>query len=250
MSDLSNVFETFGAAFGWLSVPSLPYVKTDNEKLLQKLKESGSPALIVTRSINPGFFQRGIMGRTKHWSQHAELYIGEDLGKKARIEKPDLLIKKPSPRWKGREQGSGAPPILIEGISKNPNEFETVTSGATVVTDDMRSVIREGEQAIAWLYTGWSERQKLDMVLEAYSWYGEPYDVFEIVNWILPFFPNPSGMHTCAVAVATWIGEHDKRLVKWLEDNKMDPERIAPRDMVLWAADLKMEPVCFNCSLP
>ncbi len=242
----ANFWETMLGALGWSPVPSLHHIDTDNNAKLKELKDSGGFAVVCTRSENPGVFQRGIMAKTKSPWQHTELAIGGEVGKAARLSCPDLLIKKPSPRWKHPSIGTPVP--MVEGIPTEPKEFETVTSGMYIEIDEMPSVTRQGEQVVAFVNDKWTLEQKVKMAIEAYHWYGEFYDVFEIADWILPVY-NPPQLKVCSTAVYTWVKAGDPTIEQWVKDNTLDEEEHAPRDTFNWCVAMGMRPICFNCDI-
>jgi hypothetical protein len=154
----ANVANTLAGAFGLTKLKSLPVVETDNEMLIEKLENHGGPFVITTRAVNPGFFQRGIQAATDSFLHHSELGIPYELAKKVRELYPDLLIRKHSRLQNGEEPKQGYPDIPIQGIPATPNKIDCVSSSATVEIDNIYDVVKKGEQAIAWLYNGWSDK--------------------------------------------------------------------------------------------
>jgi len=258
----SSTIETFGSFAGIGSVITLPVVKTNNQALYQQLQEHGGPAILCTTAINASSFGRAVKKQTNSPWYHSELCIPYDLAKKARATCPDLMVRKPSPRWRNSpthpdnlkmnmrwsDTTDGRPVPWVQGIPAKPKEFECVSSGLYVVIDELQSVTREDEQVIAWLPTDWTEDDKLAIAIEAYKWVGEIYDIFEIGNWVLPFIPNPPDIKVCSTATETFIAGGDYSILNWMIAQGLDPQRIAPRDIANWCVSRGFEPLCFQCS--
>lgn len=226
----------------------LPFVETDTDSLLNVINALGGFGFAVTRRRNPGFmsYQRLIDGVTHSAFGHAIMVIGEKIGNKARILKPDLMLKKPSRRhhiW-----NNGHSPIMIEGILPSATKFEIVESKVRVAVSDLTNSLGDGEQVIVFINPSWTEAQKIAMALEAYSWVGEPYDLPEIGHWIWKWIPNSSKLKACSTLVLQIIAAGNPEIKDWCSRHGLNPELIAPRDIFAYGSDQKdYKCFCFDC---
>lgn len=255
ISVLSNGVKLFNDDFwrGWAAtiglVPlhNLPIVETDNEILLNKIDNLGGFGFAVMRTpIDPPFFQKQIDGVTRSPWGHCVMVLGEDVGMEARNRYPDLLLPKPSPRWKASK---GHPVPKVEGIRSKSSKYEIVESQAYITVSDLRHAVGRGEQVIFFTNPNWTMDQLINMAVEAYSWVGEPYDVFEIGSWIMSFVPNSKKLKVCSTLVGEIIAaENDSDICGWAYRHGLDMERFAPRDIFAYGSDHKdMQHVCFRC---
>jgi hypothetical protein len=271
LSVLSNGITLFNDDFfrgiacmtGAVQCHELPDVKTDNNALMTSVERAGGFGFAVTRSVKPGLFsyQRGIDGVTRSCWGHTVVGIGEEVGYLARKSKPGLLIKKPSPRWNnspthpsniGRgmkitDTTDGNPVPWVEGIKPEVKRLEIVESKIYVEVNSLSDKIEKGEQVIFFTNPNWTMDQKVAIACEAYSWVGEPYDIFEIANWVMPLVPNPAKLKACSTLALQCINAGDNSIKDWCKYHGLDPERVAPRDLFAWGADKNLPNFSFRC---
>lgn len=236
---------------GWsrilgLSKPfDLKFVSTTRESFLKSVREAGNFGFGVTHNMNPGFFQKGIEGATQSPWHHAFSLIGAEIGEKARKARPDLMERKPSPRWETRP---GYYKPKIQGINPIPSLYEVVEAKIQMsVTDMLRDILNNDEQVILFTPQNWTEEQKVKMAIELYSWVGEPYDVPEIGNYVLPISPNSSNAKCCSTLAAQGMRIADNTIDIWCKQHQIDIQRIPPRDIFLFGAEQKYLAHCFQC---
>lgn len=225
---------------------SLPITETNSKKFLTEVDAAGGFGFAVTRAVNPSIFQRLIEFFTGSVWGHCVMVIGEDIGQEARRIKPSILHKKQSHRWTNRSPGHPVP--LIEGIRHAPLKHETVDSNALVQVSDLSKWIEAGEQIVFFANPDWTLTQKLVMAIEAYSWVGEPYDVFEIGNWLTRLIPNPSRLKVCSSLIYQIIVTGDLKIMNWTHSKKINGEKFAPRDVFDYGSDHSdFIKCCFRC---
>jgi hypothetical protein len=239
-----------GCMAGVVPTHEWPLVQHDHWKVCRDIEDAGGFGFFVCRTPKPGLatFQRAIDGVTRSGAGHAGLLIGEQIGALARIRRPGLMIPKTSSRWKNRP--SYAPPIIIEGIATKPRRMEIVESQALVAVNSLTAAVDKGEQIIVFTNTKWTVDQKVAMAIEAYSWVGEPYDVFEIGSWFIPWMFNPKALKVCSTLVEKCVTAGDSDIDLWTRFHKLDVERVAPRDILAYGVDREMKSWCIRCDLP
>lgn len=255
ISVLSNGIQLFkddfwrgwAAALGLIKLPNIPYAGTNNIYRLKEIRRMGGFGFIVTRLVKPNFFQKQITGVTRSPWGHAKMLIGEEIGKATRRKYPDLLDKIKSPRWKNPKKGYPVP--MIQGIRINPSKFEVVESNLYVEITDFGNITdKQEEQAIFFTDLNWSTDQKIEMAREAYTWVGEPYDVFEIGSWISSIFPNTKRLKTCGTLVGKILSLGKIGFIEWIKLHGLDIEKIAPREIFAFGTDNKnYKHFCFHC---
>lgn len=244
IGEKDDLLRAWLTAFKLLPTHNFLVVQTDKSVLLKKIHEAGGFGFGVTRAIKPPFYQRLIDGMTNSGWGHAIFSIGEEVGIEVRKRYPDVLDKKPSPRW-GMNR-SGHPVPLVEGIPVCPSKYEVVESQKLVAVTDLADLLVDGQQVV--MYTSnWTMEQKVRMAVEAYSWVGEPYDIFEVGSWALPFFPNTSRLKVCSSLVAQILQIDNPIFKEWCVLKGLDIEKIAPRDIFEYGYGLDFTAHCFNC---
>lgn len=227
---------------------NLPKVETDclkTEQLLNEIEEAGGFGIVVTRKVKGGVYQKLIDGKTYSPWGHAAFLIGRKIGNKVREQYPDVMRKKDSFRW-DVPPGHFVPEI--EGIPPKANRFEIVESKAVVEVGNLWTALDDDEQVIVFINPEWTEKQKIAMAREAYSWVGEPYDIFEIGKHGFPWIPNSKRLKACSSLVAKVLSVGDANFVPWCRKYAIDPEMFTPRDVFAYGADKQMTPYCFNCT--
>lgn len=251
--DERNTFYGVLGGLGLVPLKDIPWAVTDNDLLLddlmQRIDLGEGPWILCTRRIlrQAGFFQKSIQAVTDSIWQHNALLIGKYWGKRARMANPDLLDKRESPRW---VRSSWQPKVMIGGIDKIPMPFECIESQMYVATKSLKKMIKPGDQVIAFTNPHWTDEQRLKIVLEAYSWYGEPYDVLEIARRIFPWVPNSKRQKVCSTQLATWVSAGDYTMHAWARRHGLNPEYLAPRDIFNYCVDTgAYGNTDINCSL-
>jgi len=254
-----------GCMSGAIPTHEWPLSETDNEAILRAIEASGGFGFFVCRTPKPGLFgfQRAIDGVTRSGAGHAGLLIGGEIGMRARMTRPGLLIKKPSPRWKNSPThpdniaaghpwtwtADGRPVPWVEGIPATTQRFEIVESQVLVAINSLTASVDKGEQVIIFTNPKWSMKQKVAMACEAYSWVGEPYDPFEIGAWFLSWMINPSEIKACSTLVQKCISAGDQDINLWAKFHHLDPERVAPRDNLAYGIDRELKSWFIKCDL-
>lgn len=234
----------WGAVLGLVPLHHVPVVETDANSVLDAIDKSGGFGFGVMRNINPPFYQKQIDGVTRSPWGHAVMLIGEKIGEAARREKPDLMDKKISHRWNKSHNG---PIPLIEGIDLYPNKFEIVESQMLVAVSDLTNAVQAGEQIVIFTNPNWTMEQKVNMALEAYSWVGEPYDVFEIAKYVIPIMFNPSKLKVCSSLVAKILTASGPAVRLWYARHGLNIEQTPPRDIFAYGSDCNFNNHCFLC---
>ena len=252
------------AGLGGLPIKSIPFVETDNHAGLEEIWCSQGGWVVMTRqAAKPGFYQRAVQYDTNSLWQHAAFIIGESLGRVTRSVYPTVLVQKPSHRWKNSPRHpenarlmladhrttDGRPCPKIEGVPLEPRRMEVIESQIKVAINDLESMIKDGEQVIAFTDPGWTAPQRVNMAREAYSWYCEPYDVFEIGKRIFSWFPNPLRLKVCSSLVAQILKTGDNRIVEWCRWNQIDINYIDPGQLFRFCVESLPRVVTFNCDL-
>lgn len=229
-----------------------PAFKVDDASIgnaLAWLENSGGFGFAVTRYSKPPLFsyQRGIDGVTHSPWGHALMIIGENIGRAARLAKPSLLVPVPSQRWKNVAPGHPVP--MIGGIPRKPAKFEVVESKAFVSVTQLEESLNEGTQTIIFTNPAWTREQKIAMAVEAYSWIGEPYDIFEIAHWVMPLVPNPAALKACSTLALKIIAAGDPYIKQWCVLHGLDPELVAPRDIFAYGVDMNYPAMGVGCTV-
>ena len=113
---------------------------------------------------------------------------------------------------------------------------------------DLRNSLNSGTQTILFTNPNWTREQKIAMAVEAYSWVGEPYDIFEVAHWVWPLVPNPSALKDCSTLVRQIIAAGDPGITDWCRLHGLDPELVAPGHVFAYGADQNDVPYCFGCT--
>ena len=234
---------------GLVPTHEIPVVATDDDAVYRAIEATGGFGFGVTRTVKPGApsFQRGIDGVTHSPWGHAVMLIGQEIGLRARAARPDLLKAVPSPRWQNTPPGHPVP--MVGGIRPVPLRYEIVESQIKVSVADLTAAVGDGEQIIIFTNPAWTLEQKVAMACEAYSWVGEPYDVFEIARWVFPGVPNPAALKVCSSLVLAIIAAVDPDIKRWARMHGLDPELVAPRDIFAYGVDKRFDAHCFRCDL-
>ena len=242
-----NLTRGLGCMAGIIPTHEIPVTKTDEKTILEAVNSSGGFGFAVTRTAKPGLvsYQRGIDGVTRSPWGHGIAIIGEDIGKAARMAKPGLLVPQPSTRWENLKEGYPKP--LVGGIAPIPVPFECVESKALVSVTSLKNSL--DEQVIIFINPNWTREQKIAMACEAYSWVGEPYDIFEIGHWVMPFIPNPKNAKACSTLVLQIIAAGDPEIKSWCSRHALNPELIAPRDLFAYGVDKSFNAFGVNCTV-
>lgn len=232
---------------GMVPTHELPISETNTEQALADVIREGGFGFFVCRTPRPGLwtFQRGIDGITKMPWGHAGLLIGGEVGVAARARKPSMIMPKPSPRWPNR--ASWQPPIIVEGIPVNVLRHEIVESQGRVAINSLTAAVDKGEQIIIFTNPDWTMDQKIAMACEAYSWVGEPYDVFEIAKYCFPLVPNPNAMNVCSTLALKCLAAGGDPIKPWCSRHALDPEMIAPGHLFAYGADSHYDAHCIRC---
>lgn len=234
---------------GWLTIlgitkcHNLPVVQTNQDELLKAIHRLGGFGFWVSRNIGNPVFQRGIDGVTASPWGHAGMLIGEYIGNLARIKCPELKTRRKSKRWRPIK---GYPDVWLPPIKSQPSKFEVVESQAEVTHRDLTDTLNMGEQVIVFIPEHWSDLQRVAMAIEAYSWVGEPYDVFEIGSHFMQMF-NPARLKVCSSLTLQCIAAGAPGIIDWCKRHGLDPEKVSPRDIFAYGADLEMPNYCFRC---
>lgn len=243
-----NFWRGIGALIGFVPLHKLPVVKTNINATLEYIKQNGGFGFVCTRDTDDNLspFQKLTDGATNSLWPHSMLLIGEEVAKAVRERYPEVLISKPSPRWSHRE--SWEPPITVEGIDKEIKLYEMVHSQLKVEVDSLHSTLDKGEQCIVFINPKWTFEQKVQMAREAYSWVGEPYDIFEIGNWAIPLIPHSKSLKVCSSLVLKCIAAGDPDILIWCHIHNIDPEKISPGGIFAYGTDTGCIPFCFRCN--
>lgn len=242
-----NFWRGLGAAAGIIPLHHIPLAFTDVPALLKKVDDAGGFGFVSTRrAIDISLFQKMTDGATNNPFGHSQLLIGDDIAHEVRERYPELMELKPSPRWPNRN--SYEPPIMVEGISKNVKPYEVVESQLHVAVTSLLDTLNQGEQVVVFINKAWTREQKIQMAREAYSWVGEPYDIFEIGNWAIPLIPHSKSLKVCSSLVCKCIAAGDSKILTWCKLHNIDPEKISPGGMFAYGSDIGCEPYCFRCN--
>lgn len=255
LSILSNGIKLFsddfwrgvGAAIGIVPLHHVPITYTNKYDVLKQIEAAGGFGFVSTRRPdNISLFQKLVDGATRSPFAHSQLLIGEDIAKEVRKRYPEVMRAKPSPRWKGRR--SYEPSVIIEGINRDALNHEIVESRLLVSVSSLLDTLKQGEQAVVFINPNWTREDKIRMAREAYSWVGEPYDVFEIGNWAVPLIPHSKSLKVCSSLVCRCLSVVDDDILVWCRLHGIDPERISPGALFAYGSDTGCIPYCFRCT--
>lgn len=227
-----------------------PVVETDQAAFLDVLEREDVTGYFVCRKSNPApglSFQRGIDGATRSGAGHAGFLPGRQVARIVRARYPSLLVPKRNVRWPHRP--SWQPDIITEGIPETVQRLEIVESQIKVAINSLTAAVDKKEQIIVFTDPRWTEEQKVQMAHEAYTWVGEPYDVLEIAAWVLRWMLNPKTMKACSTLTQHIIGTVDPAIDIWARFHRLDPELVAPRDLLAYGVDHDLRSWCSRCEL-
>lgn len=239
-----------GCMAGLIPTHEWPIVQTDSERVMREIEAAGGFGFFVCRTPKPGLFgfQRAIDGMTRSGVGHAGMLIGGEVGMRARIVRPSLMIPKKNARWPKRPDWQ--PPITTEGIKPINQRLEIVESQFLVAINSLTSAVDKGEQVVVFTNQKWTMEQKVAMACEAYTLVGEPYDIFEVGRWFIPSMINPASLKVCSTLVQKCITAGDRDIDLWARFHHLDPELVAPRDNLAYGVDRELKSWCFRCDLP
>jgi hypothetical protein len=247
-----DFYRGVGCMAGFIPTHEIPVVQTDNAAVLAAIDAAGGFGFAVTRLVKPGLFsfQRGIDGVTHSPWGHAVMLVGEAMGLAARVSNPGRVLLHKSERWVNTAPGY---PDHLAGLPMNKwkaaSRYETVESKALVEATDLRDSLNPSTQTIVFTNPAWTPQQKLAMAIEAYSWVGEPYDVFEVAHWVAPLVPNPAALKDCSTLVLACIAAGDPGIKDWCRLHGLDPELVAPGHIFAYGADKGYGAHCFGCTM-
>lgn len=250
------IFESLAYSLGLLPIKQLHYVRTNNAALREQVRAHGTVSPYICASRKPGFFGRGISGRTKSWTQHSGLAVPREAAERVRRNHPDLLGSRILPGSVPRSDGYNWP---LPAVSDCRHDVEVIESQATIAINDFSAVTRDSEQVILFL-RDWTPEQEDAILYAAYYLYGAPYDVFEIAGHEFVFF-NPKKIYVCSSYVTHALRGRDpinpgtergdNRLSEWFRVQDIDISRCWPHHagVYLLAAKLYHNVLAFNCFL-
>lgn len=254
------------AGLGMAPLHNLPIYAVDAESFARQVEEVGGFGVFVCRKLGKlNLLQKFIDGTTHSAWLHSGVVIGEEIGRAARLARPDLTLRRPSPRWVNspthpdnlhlklpeNRTTDGLPVPKIGGIKPTPTRLETVEADFPIFkTKSLCDTISAGEQILFFYDKTWTPAQKVRMAIEAYTQVGEPYDFFELFAWWVKFIiPNSALANVCSTSIGEVLDVVERRFSNWCDRNQYDPELIAPRDTFAYCADVKMSHLECRCSL-
>lgn len=246
----NDFFNGLACMAGLTGTHEWPLIKTDKDLFFSDLEREDICGFFVCRTPNPGLFgyQRGIDGVTHSGAGHSGFLAGKKVAELVRIRRPSLLVPKVNARWKNRPVYH--PPIITEGIPPKPQRLEIVESQFLVAINSLTASVDKGEQVIVFTNPLWTLEQKVAMACEAYTWVGEPYDVFEVGSWFLSWMFNPAQMNVCSTLVQKCVSAGDRDIDLWARFHKLNPDKVAPRDLLAYGVDRALRSWCYNTELP
>lgn len=247
---------------GLAPLHNLPIYAVDEEAFAQAVEAAGGFGVFVCRKPeNLGLLQKLIDGTTHSAMLHSGVVVGEEIGRAARLAKPELTLRRPSPRWvnspthpenlhlklRDIDTTDGLPVPWIGGIKPAPGRLETVEADfPKFKVKSLADLIAAGEQILFFYDPTWTREQKVAMAIKAYSQVGEPYDFPELFSWWIKLvIPNSALASVCSTGTGEVLDVVGKAFSNWCAMNHYDPELIAPRDIFAFCADTKL--ACIEC---